>query len=90
MFFESWIDALGNFRRKKSVLVKVLALGIRDMLAKVICIRTVKLIGLGFSQEVMRMGDVTDIESDIVRNCRWLCLVLVESCLFQRSQTIYF
>lgn len=61
---------MGNFRRKIHVLVKVVALGIRDMLAKAFCIRAVKPIGLGFSQEVVRMRDVTGIGSNIVRNCR--------------------
>lgn len=74
---------MGNFRgERKTVLVKVHVLGIRDMLAKAVRIRPVKPAGLGFSQEVVRMRGVTDIASDIVRNCRWFCLVLVESCLF--------
>lgn len=89
IFSERWIDALGNFRRQNPVLVKVFALEIRDMLAKAMCIGAVKQIGLGFNQEVVTMGNVTDIESNVGRNYRWLCLVLVESCLFQRAQTVY-
>lgn len=87
MLLESWIDALGNFKRKIAVQVKVVALGIRDTLAKASCIRAVKSTELCFCQEVVRLRDVKDIGSNIVRNCRWLCLVLVESCLFQRTQT---
>lgn len=66
---------------KKTDLVMVDSLGIRDILAKAKCIRQVKPAGLGFSQEVVRKEDVTDIESDIVRNCRWFYLILFESSL---------
>lgn len=40
-------------KKKNPVLVKVVALRIRDTLAKALCIRAIKPIGLSFSQEVM-------------------------------------
>ena len=42
MFSGSWIDALGDFRRRQPVLMKVFALEITDMLVKGMCIRAVK------------------------------------------------
>lgn len=86
MFSGSWIDALGDFRRRQPVLMKVFALEITDMLAKGMCVRAVKWTGLGFSQDMARIRNVTDTESDAVRNCRWFCLVLVESCFSKRPK----
>ena len=42
MFSGSWIDALGDSRRRQPVLMKVFALEVTDMLAKGMCMREIK------------------------------------------------